>query len=93
MTRPLQTCLRFFVSGRVQGVAYRVSAYGVARQLGVRGWVRNLADGRVELVAAGPAPALQKLEQWLHQGPPQARVDQVIREAAEFTEFDGFEIR
>ncbi|HLQ24394.1 MAG TPA: acylphosphatase [Acidiferrobacterales bacterium] len=88
-----QACLRFLVSGRVQGVAYRVSACSVARQLGLRGWVRNLADGRVELIAAGPAPALEKLEQWLHQGPPQARVEQVIREAAKAAEFEDFEIR
>ncbi len=88
-----QACLRFLVSGRVQGVAYRISACSVARQLGLRGWVRNLADGRVELIAAGPAPALEKLEQWLHQGPPQARVEQVIREAAKAAEFEDFEIR
>jgi len=88
-----QACLRFLVSGRVQGVAYRISACSVARQLGLRGWVRNLADGRVELIAAGPAPALEKLEQWLHQGPPQARVEQVIREAAQAAEFEDFEIR
>ena len=92
MSRP-QVCFRFLVSGRVQGVAYRFSARSLARQLGLRGWVRNLADGRVELVAAGPAPALEKLEQWLNQGPPQARVEQVTREAAEVAEFEDFEIR
>ncbi len=90
---PQQLCLRFLISGRVQGVAYRASACTMARQLGLRGWVRNLPDGRVELLAAGAGPALEELAQWLHRGPPQARVAQVVREAAPFAEFEDFVIR
>jgi acylphosphatase len=68
---------RFLVSGRVQGVFFRASAVETARSLELRGFTRNLADGRVEVVAAGAADALDALEKWLRQGPPLARVDAV----------------
>lgn len=72
---------RFFISGRVQGVFFRASTRNEARRLGIRGWARNLADGRVEVLAQADAPAvLDELEAWLQHGPPQARVDAVIRE-------------
>lgn len=90
-----QTCAHFLVSGRVQGVAYRASTCLQARRLGLRGWVRNLADGRVELLACGPTAALSQLERWLWQGPPQARVEQVIKTACTDSPdtFSDFEIR
>ncbi len=65
------------VSGRVQGVYYRASTQEAARGLGLRGWVRNLPDGRVELEAEGPDDAVQRLIDWLRVGPPSARVDDV----------------
>lgn len=68
---------RYLVSGRVQGVFFRASAVAVARGLGLRGFVRNLADGRVEVLAAGSEAGLQALEAWLLTGPPRARVDAV----------------
>ena len=72
---------RFLVSGKVQGVFFRASTRDQARRLGLRGHARNLPDGRVEVVAAGAAPAIDVLEQWLRQGPPQARVDALQRDA------------
>jgi acylphosphatase len=48
-----------------------------ASELGLTGWVRNLPDGRVEVLAEGPEKALQSLESWLHSGPPLAEVDLV----------------
>lgn len=76
---------RFLVSGKVQGVCFRASARDEARRLGLAGWARNLADGGVEVLAAG-APealdALDALERWLRVGPPLARVERVRREPA-----------
>ncbi|WP_369940072.1 acylphosphatase [Xanthomonas medicagonis] len=71
---------RFLVSGRVQGVYFRASTRERAQALGLDGHARNLADGRVEVVAAGAAAALETLAGWLQHGPPAARVEQVLRE-------------
>ncbi len=69
--------MRCMVSGRVQGVFFRGSAREEARRLGLNGFARNLPDGRVEVIAAGPEAAVETFRQWLHQGPPAARVDSV----------------
>lgn len=85
--------LHALVSGRVQGVYYRASTRERARELGLAGWVRNLPDGRVELCAEGPRPALEALERWCHQGPPAARVDGLEARWADATgEFARFEV-
>lgn len=73
MTRELQ----LLIQGRVQGVAFRATAAATAQRLGLCGWVRNLPDGRVELLAQGEEPALRTLLAWAHQGPANARVDHV----------------
>ena len=67
----------YTVSGRVQGVGFRMFAADAARAEGLVGWVRNLPDGRVEVVAEGDAEALSRYEWRLWQGPPGARVDDV----------------
>lgn len=72
-------CAKFFVGGRVQGVFFRASTRNKAEALGLRGYARNLADGRVEVLACGEAGALSKLESWLEHGPPQARVAKLRR--------------
>jgi len=64
-----------FVTGRVQGVFFRESSVREARSLGLKGWVRNLRDGRVEFYAIGDEPALNEMMIWLNQGPPLAEVD------------------
>ncbi|MEW6074424.1 MAG: acylphosphatase [Planctomycetota bacterium] len=70
-----------FVSGRVQGVAFRWYAHDRASELGVAGWVRNLADGRVEAWVEGEAAAVEAMCRWLAAGPPHARVtDAEVRE-------------
>jgi acylphosphatase len=69
--------IRCVVAGRVQGVFYRSATADEARRLGLDGWVKNLPDGRVEVVAAGAASSVAALAHWLWQGPPAARVDAV----------------
>ena len=71
------TARRFLVSGRVQGVGFRWFVSHLAADLGLRGVVRNLRDGRVEVVAAGTDSALAQLAEALADGPPAARVDAV----------------
>lgn len=73
---------RFLVSGKVQGVFFRASTREQAQRLGLGGHARNLPDGRVEVLAVGDADAIDELATWLRQGPPQARVEAVQREAA-----------
>ena len=74
---------RFFVSGRVQGVFFRASTRYQAQTLKVRGYARNLADGRVEVLAVGDTDALRRLESWLQQGPQLAKVESVKQAPAE----------
>ena len=77
------TAARFFVEGRVQGVFFRASARQQAEALGLRGYARNLHDGRVEVLAVGDVQAVERLEHWLKQGPPAAHVERLERIAAE----------
>ena len=80
------------VSGHVQGVGYRYWTRQQAEQLQLGGWVRNLHDGRVEIVASGPLPALQRLRTLCSQGPFSARVEQVHAWMLPSTRFRDFEI-
>ncbi len=73
-------CRRVLVSGRVQGVFYRGWTCREAAELGVRGWVRNLHDGRVEALLCGPAAAVDTLIARMHEGPGAAQVDAVAVE-------------
>jgi acylphosphatase len=66
-----------FISGRVQGVNFRVATRNEARQAGVNGWVRNLSDGRVEAVFEGSNAAVRRLVSWCYSGPPAAEVERV----------------
>ncbi len=68
---------RLIVAGRVQGVNYRVACAREADRLGLAGFVRNLPDGRVEVVAEGPRDAVERLATWCGGGPPLARVEGV----------------
>ncbi len=73
--------VRIIVSGRVQGVYFRASARDYARQLGLKGWVRNRSDGGVEALAEGQQTQLQQLITWCHSGPPGALVTHVAVES------------
>jgi acylphosphatase len=73
---------RFFVAGRVQGVGYRYFVQELAQELGLRGYVRNLRDGRVEVLAIASPETLHHVRQALKKGPMMSRVSEVIEEPA-----------
>lgn len=86
--------LHLYITGRVQGVSFRANAAAMAQRLGLAGWVRNLADGRVELVAQGEEKPLRSLLAWAHQGPSQARVEHVDARWSEAAQnLSGFNVR
>jgi len=66
-----------YISGKVQGVGYRLSTQSEAVKLGIKGWVRNVPDGRVEAVFEGEQQAVDQIIQWCHQGPRAAVVKEV----------------
>lgn len=84
---------RVHVAGRVQGVWFRESCRDRALDAGVSGWVRNLDDGRVEVVLEGPAAAVDEVVAWCRQGPPRARVDRVDGVDEEPVGEQGFRVR
>ena len=86
----MMAAARFLVSGKVQGVFFRASTRERALDLGLSGRATNLPDGRVDVIAEGDAGALDALEAWLHQGPPAARVESVVREAWSGPVNEGF---
>ena len=81
------------IHGRVQGVYYRASMVAEATRLALHGWVRNRADGSVEALAHGGAPAVQALVDWARRGPPQALVERVDVADAEPQTLPPFEQR
>jgi acylphosphatase len=84
---------RLVVSGRVQGVWFRESCREQAVGAGVAGWVRNLADGRVEVVLEGPGPAVERVVTWCREGPPRARVEGLEVVAEPVVGERGFRVR
>jgi len=83
-----------FVSGRVQGVFFRAETQRKARKFGVSGFVRNLNDGRVEIVAQGEKEEVEKLINWAEKGPFFAKVKNMqVRWEDCREQFQGFEIR
>ncbi len=82
--------VRFLVRGRVQGVCFRACTRDEALRLGLSGHARNLADGSVEVLAAGEDASLAALQRWLQRGPPLARVDEVVRFEADAAGAEGF---
>lgn len=86
-----QVRVKLLITGEVQGVFFRASALEQAQSLRVTGWVQNLPDGSVELVAEGPKYALDELIAWCKQGPPDAKVSEVFITWGDFVdEFKTF---
>lgn len=85
---------RITVSGRVQGVGYRAATQLEASRLGLTGYVRNLPNGDVEIVASGQTKLLETLVSWSRRGPVFARVDSVrVAQVVASETRSAFEIR
>jgi acylphosphatase len=90
----MKRAIKARVIGKVQGVFFRSSAQTEAIKLGIKGWVKNTADGDVFLQAQGSEENLEQFVSWLHTGSEFAKVEQVIVESSEaFDLFHGFEVR
>tara|TARA_B100001559_G_scaffold241820_1_gene204830 strand:+ start:244 stop:522 length:279 start_codon:yes stop_codon:yes gene_type:complete len=90
----VQKRIHIFVTGRVQGVFFRQSTRVVAIKNNVNGWVCNLDDGRVEIVAEGETKNINNLADWCKTGPANSRVDEFELSEEGFTgEFENFEVR
>ena len=87
-----QVCVHCIVSGKVQGVWFRASTQTQANALGVKGWVRNLPDGRVEVIVCGQKAKVDALCEWLKKGPDRARVTEFFCEEMPTGEYQGFEV-
>ncbi len=86
--------VRVFISGKVQGVYFRAYTQEEAKKLGVKGWVKNLPDGRVEAVFEGEDEAVEKMIKWCYKGSPLSKVDKVeVIEESYQGEFQNFSIR
>jgi len=82
-----------FISGLVQGIFFRAATRTLAIQLNLTGWVRNLRDGRVEVVAEGEKENIDKLIQFLRKGPPGARVEKIEIKTEDYKdEFKDFKV-
>lgn len=87
-------CRHLLISGRVQGVGFRMNTLHQANLLGVHGWVRNLPDDRVEVMAWGEKQAMERFVEWCHRGPTHARVDNVeVDEGSPDPRLNGFVVR
>jgi acylphosphatase len=94
MTEKPSKRVHVLVSGRVQGVFFRANTRAEAKRLGLKGWVKNLPGGRVELVAEGPSRAVKELISWCYKGPAYSKVDKVeFHEETPTGKFDEFSIR
>ncbi len=90
----MEKCIRAVISGKVQGVYFRVFTLEEAERLGLSGWVRNLASGEVEALVCGPSIQVDKMVDWFSHGAPQSRVDHVaLHDAACPAPLQGFTIR
>ena len=86
--------MRVYISGRVQGVFFRAETQRAATGLNLTGWVRNLADGRVQAILEGEDKNVDKMLDWCGKGPPAARVENVIvTEEPYMGEFKNFTIQ
>lgn len=89
----MKKSINCFVSGRVQGVCFRMSTSQQATLLGLTGWVRNLDDGRVEVLVNGEAQLVEQFKKWLSHGPVMAKVIKLECVELDYQEYSDFSIR
>ena len=88
------TRVHMFVNGRVQGVFFRQATKVIAIKNNVTGWVRNLDDGRVEILIEGNDKCVDAVTEWCNLGPANSRVDDIqIKQEAYIGEYENFEVR
>ena len=85
-------CIHAFVSGKVQRVAFRHTTRKTAQSFGVAGWVRNLPDGRVEVMLCGEEKEVNLALQWVHKGPTLANVTGVKSKRVDWFNYSRFSI-
>jgi len=86
--------VHLLISGEVQGVFFRSNARDFARELGLKGWVRNLPDGRVECVIEGEKEKVERMVRFCREGPPGSSIENLdIKREKPTKEFRGFEVR
>jgi acylphosphatase len=86
----MERTVAIVVTGKVQGVFFRQSTMHKAKELSVRGFVKNMPDGSVYILATGQGDNIEKLVSWCHEGPPRANVESVKvsdHPAASFSSF------
>jgi acylphosphatase len=90
----MKVARRYVIAGRVQGVGFRWFTHDAAAREGLHGWVRNLANGSVEVVVEGEASAVDRLEAAVRRGPGHARVEGVeVEDIPPLGRTTGFEIK
>ena len=90
----MKSNVHVIISGRVQGVWFRASTKQKAEQLGLKGWVRNVPDGKVEAIFEGDENQINEMTKWCHRGPPLSKVTNVeVKKQNPTNGFEGFSIR
>jgi len=89
----MKEAVHVFVSGMVQGVFYRSWTEETAEELGLKGWVRNLPDGRVEALFEGEKSRVERMIELCRKGPPHAKVESVQVRKERPSDFERFEVR
>jgi len=89
----MQKTVEIIVSGKVQGVFYRHGTREKAEELGITGFVQNLTDGRVRIIACGDEEDLETLYQWCRTGPPRAKVEGITKATIPVQVFPTFTVK
>ena len=84
--------LHVLISGKVQGVFYRAEAKEQAKTLGIKGWVKNTTDDKVEAIVSGSEENLRQFIEWCRKGPRRAQVTDVVVTQISEGQFDDFEV-